>query len=91
MSDKRQKIQLKLAFMARDKGEARRTACKGAEPFTAKCQTEGPDINERLMEEACEWRNCRQALVRVRANKGSPGVDGMTVDELPGYLQHHWP
>jgi RNA-directed DNA polymerase len=91
MSDKRQKTQLKLAFMAEDKGEARRTADKGTESFTAKRQTESPDINERLMEEVCEWRNCRQALVRVKTNKGSPGVDGMTVDELPGYLQQRWP
>jgi len=27
----------------------------------------------------------------VRQNKGAPGIDGMTVDELPGYLKHHWP
>jgi RNA-directed DNA polymerase len=91
MSDKRQKTQMRMAFMAGEKGEARRTACKGTETLRAKRQTEGPDINERLMEEVCEWRNCKQALVRVKANKGSPGTDGMTVDELPGYLQQHWP
>jgi len=44
---------------------------------------------ERLMEEVCEWENCKQALQRVKANKGSPGVDGMTVDELPEYLKQH--
>jgi hypothetical protein len=27
----------------------------------------------------------------VKANKGSPGIDGMTVEELPGYLQQHGP
>jgi RNA-directed DNA polymerase len=91
MSDKRPKNQLKLAFMAGDKGEARRTAGKGTESLRAKCQTENPAINEQLMEEVCEWRNCKQALVRVKANKGSPGVDGRTVDELPGHLQQHWP
>jgi retron-type reverse transcriptase len=26
----------------------------------------------------------------VRKNKGSPGIDGMRVDELPGYLRDHW-
>jgi RNA-directed DNA polymerase len=41
---------------------------------------------ERLMEEVCELENCKQALQRVKANKGSPGMDGMTVDELPAYL-----
>jgi RNA-directed DNA polymerase len=35
------------------------------------------------MEEVCELENSKQALQRVKANKGSPGVDGMTVDELP--------
>src|SRR6266851_4086754 len=39
--------------------------------------------SERLMEEVCELENCKPALQRVKANKGSPGVDGMTVDELP--------
>ena len=41
------------------------------------------------MEEVCELENCKQALQRVKANKGSPGVDGMTVDELPEYLKQH--
>ena len=91
MSDKRQKNQLKLAFMTEGRGEAPRTAHRGTESPTVKRQTENPAINERLMEEACEWRNCKQALVRVKGNKGSPGVDGMTVDALPGHLQQHWP
>jgi RNA-directed DNA polymerase len=33
----------------------------------------------------------RRALRRVRKNKGAPGIDGMTVEELPGYLKRHWP
>jgi RNA-directed DNA polymerase len=27
----------------------------------------------------------------VKSNKGSPGIDGMTVEELPGHLREHWP
>jgi RNA-directed DNA polymerase len=91
MNDKRQKNQLELAFTAADKGEARGTAGKGTESFTAKRRTEGPGTNEQLMEEVCEWSNLKQALIRVKANKGSPGVDGMTVHDLPGYLQQHGP
>ena len=37
-----------------------------------------------------ERGNLRAALKRVRKNKGSPGIDGMTVDELPQYLMEHW-
>jgi RNA-directed DNA polymerase len=52
---------------------------------------ESPAIGERLMEEVCEQENCKQALARVKANKGSPGVEGMTIHDLPGYLKQHWP
>lgn len=38
-----------------------------------------------------ERANLQRALKQVRQNKGAPGIDGMTVDELPGYLRHHWP
>ena len=91
MSDKRQKNQLVLAFPVEDTGEAPRAAGEGTESFSAKRKAESPAIGERLMEEVCERENCKQALARVKANKGSPGVDGMTVHELPGYLKQHWP
>ncbi|HTF42654.1 MAG TPA: group II intron reverse transcriptase/maturase [Terriglobales bacterium] len=55
----------------------------------AKGKTESLAGTERLMEEVCELENCKPALQRVKANKGSPGVDGMTVDELPEYLKQH--
>lgn len=45
----------------------------------------------RLMERAVEGGNLRRALKRVQQNEGSPGVDGLTVDELPAYLREHWP
>src|SRR5881409_983813 len=91
MSDKRQKNQLVLAFPVEDTGEAPRATGDGTESLTAKRQAESPAIGERLMEEVCERENCKQALARVKANKGSPGVDGMSVHELPGYLKQHWP
>jgi retron-type reverse transcriptase len=43
------------------------------------------------MERACERANLQAALKRVRKNKGSAGVDGMTVDELPDHLRKYWP
>jgi RNA-directed DNA polymerase len=91
MNDRRQKNQLVLAFPAEGRSEAPRAADKGTESFAAKRRTESPAITERLMEEVCERENCKQALRRVKGNKGSPGVDGMTVHQLPGYLKQHWP
>jgi len=64
---------------------------EGTESFTAKRKSESPAIDEQLMEEVCERENCKQALTRVKANKGSPGVDGITVHDLAGYLKQHWP
>jgi len=90
MSDKRQKNQRALAFLEEGGGEAPNRSQEGTESLTAKRGAESPAIGERLMEEVCERENCKQALARVQANKGSPGVDGMTVHELPGYLKQHW-
>jgi RNA-directed DNA polymerase len=64
---------------------------EGTESLAAKRRTESSAITEQLMEEVCERENCKQALRRVRANKGSPGVDGMTVHKLAGHLKQHWP
>src|SRR5215469_17822214 len=91
MSDKRQKNRLVLAFTEESRSEAPRASGEGTESLAAKRRTESPAIGEQLMEEVCERENCKQALARVKANKGSPGVDGMTVHDLPGYLKEHWP
>jgi hypothetical protein len=48
-------------------------------------------LGGELMEVVCERQNLKAALRRVKQNRGSPGVDNMTVDELPGYLKEHWP
>ena len=44
-----------------------------------------------MIEELCERENCQQALERVKANKGSAGVERMTVQQLPEFLKQHWP
>jgi RNA-directed DNA polymerase len=46
-------------------------------------------LTERLMEEVCQLDNLNQAYRRVKANKGAPGVDGMTIDELPTWFAVH--
>ena len=93
MSDKRQKNQLQmvLAFTEEGRSEAPTAPREGTDSITAKCRTESPAREEQLMEEVCGRENCQQALRRVKANKGSPGIDGMRVEELAGYLKQHWP
>jgi len=91
MSDNRQKIQLSLAFSGEDRGEAPKGSGGGIEPSMAERKAQSPAVTDRLMEEVVERENLRKALKRVRANKGSPGVDGMTVEELPEYLKENWP
>ncbi|NOZ72602.1 MAG: group II intron reverse transcriptase/maturase [Chloroflexi bacterium] len=46
---------------------------------------------DKLMEEVLRRENLSYALKRVQANKGAPGVDGMSVEELPAYLKKEWP
>ena len=43
-----------------------------------------------LFEHVLKKENLRQALRQVRRNRGAPGIDGMSIDELPGYLKDHW-
>src|ERR1700730_3506108 len=92
MSGRRQKNRPEqgvLAFPVESRSEAPKPAEKGTETLVAKRKSESLAGTERLMEEVCELENCKQALQRVKANKGSPGVDGMTVNELPEYLKQH--
>jgi len=92
MSGQRQKNrpeQEVLAFPVEGRSDAPKTTEKGTETLVAKRKTESLAGTERLMEEVCELDNGKQALQRVKANKGSPGVDGMTVNKLPEYLKQH--
>src|SRR6202008_578802 len=92
MSGQRQKNRPEqgvLAFPVENKSDAPKATAKGTETRMAKRQSESLAGTERRMEEVCELENCKQALQRVKGNKGSPGVDGMTVDELPEYLKQH--
>lgn len=46
-------------------------------------------LTEHLMEEVCQRENLNQAYRRVKANKGAPGVDGMTLRDLESWLREH--
>src|SRR5215218_10288727 len=91
MSDKRPKNQLELAFAEMSRSEAPRDSGEGTETLMPKREAESTASSEQLMEEVCGRKNCQQALARVKSNKGSAGIDGMTVEQLPDYLKQQWP
>src|ERR1700674_3799002 len=99
-SDKRLNIQLRLDFSSAPTGEARQAGREDIESLSVANEPERPADTRRIMEEVCERRNLKEALRQVRSNKGSAGVDGMTVDKLGhgmtvdklgDYLKQHWP
>ena len=90
MSGRWQKIQYSLALEPAHQGETRVIGYQGVEPIVAKPATESPAGTEQLMEEVCDRENLVRAWKRVRQNKGSPGVDGMTIDDAQSYLREHW-
>jgi len=89
--DKQQNIQSELDFSSVLTGEARDAGREETEPSGATNGTENPASTSRLMEEVCERENLKTALRQVKANKGSAGVDGMTVGGITDYLKQHWP
>src|SRR5438445_1717421 len=89
--DKQQNIQMQLDFSSALTGEAQEAGREGTEASGAMNGTENPASTNRLMEEVCERKNLKAALQRVKANKGSPGVDGLTVIGIKDYLKQHWP
>jgi len=91
VSGKRQKIQYSLALEPVDLGETPVSGYQGTEPVAAKPAPQSPALTEQLMEEVCDRENLVRAWKRVRQNKGSPGVDGMTIEGARDYLREHWP
>lgn len=83
--------QLQLVFVPANEKPSSAVGRDDAEPVMAKHEPERPAVTDSLMEAVCERENLKQALRRVKANKGSPGIDGMTVEQLSDYLRAHWP
>ena len=90
MSVLQQLNQHELNWSENDRATMARGADRSETP-AASWPPESPTESVRLMETILEWDNVQRALKRVRRNKGAPGVDGMTVEQLPGYLRRHWP
>lgn len=71
-------------------GQYPRTTADSAQVSTAAVtwtNAEPDTLMERLLAPA----NLRRAYQRVVSNKGAPGADGMTVDDLAGYVKQYWP
>jgi RNA-directed DNA polymerase len=90
MNSKRQNNQPRLAFMTETGSETPTNGIR-VELSMAKQEPESGGTSERRMEEICEPGNMRRALMCVQENEGAPGIDGMTVKELPRYLKKNWP
>jgi RNA-directed DNA polymerase len=73
------------------RGEAPRLDVQEVEAVTAASGPENPASTERLMEAICAPDNMGAALRAVVRNKGAPGIDGITVKQLPGVLKARWP
>lgn len=63
----------------------------GGETLPGSMEEDAPVTEDQLMERLLERGNLFKALHRVKRNKGSAGIDGKTVDDLPSLLKHHWP
>ena len=87
MRQKSMQIELPLE----DRGEAPNVRQSGeASPAAQGNERSGNDRPRELMERVVERGNLLAALKRVRKNKGSPGIDGMGVDDLVPYLRENW-
>lgn len=61
------------------------------EPQVGLFKEDAPVINDQLMERVLERENLQRAFRQVKRNKGSAGIDGMTVDDLTAFVNQHWP
>jgi RNA-directed DNA polymerase len=86
-----QKTQQELGSGRGATGEARSAPSRETEACAARSDVESRAAAGPSMEVIVERSNLKKALAQVRANKGAPGIDGMTVEALVPYLKEHWP
>lgn len=94
MGNKRQKTQsqqeqLLLAFVREGRSESPTARTEGTVLSAANSCAESPTGSDRLMESICDPANLAQAMAKVIANRGAPGVDGMRVTQVEKYFERH--
>lgn len=89
LKGKRPQMSRQLELPLESRGETPKAPRSVEEP-TATHENERSGASS-LMDLVCERENLQAALKRVRKNKGSAGIDGMTVDELREHLKTNWP
>jgi RNA-directed DNA polymerase len=94
MDNKRQKTQfqqnqLLLAFAWESRSDSPMAHAEGTVLSAANSIAESPTSSDRLMESICDPANLAQAMAKVIANGGVPGVDGMRVTQLEKYFERH--
>lgn len=90
MNEKRQKNRKRPASKAKAGSEAPGGATRGFEASPTTNEIESLAGSEQLMEELLDKENLKTALTRVIKNAGAPGIDKMTVEELPAHLAANW-
>lgn len=51
---------------------------------------EGHSLDSVTVAQVLQKENLQQAWKQVKANKGAPGIDNMTIEEFPEYVFRHW-
>jgi len=51
---------------------------------------ESPDPNDHLLEQILSRENMHKAWKRVKANKGTAGIDNMSIEEFPEFARKNW-
>lgn len=61
----------------------------GSAASASQTRNQSDSLTSELMERVCDRNNLNQAFQRVKSNKGSAGVDQMTVDQLGPWISVH--
>lgn len=84
-------MQLTLPFLTPVSKDPFLAGAERAEARTALTLPDPSVTDTSVMEAVCHPANLQRAYRAVVANQGSPGVDGMRVDQLGAHLRDHWP